>query len=61
MNALAKISLGNLLTMYDMPLAGDVKINGDKLGTQGETEKLKIEEDIQKLSESSMFMRTVKR
>ena len=60
-SALAKISLGNLLTLYDMPLAGDVKINGEKIGSQGEAEKLKIEEDIAKISESSMFMRTVKR
>lgn len=59
--ACAKITLGNLLTLFDMPLAGDVKINGEKIGTQGEAEKTKIEEEIKLMNESTMFMRTVKR
>lgn len=54
-NALSDIQLGLLLTRYDMPLAGNVKINGDAIKTYGEAEKLRVETEVKEMNPPSYF------
>jgi len=56
--ALCRIQLGDLLTIYDMPLPGGVKINGGGIKDRGIQERDKILEDIKAESKSSWFFMT---
>lgn len=56
----AKIQLGTLLTFADVPLPGNVKLNGDAIKTDGNEMLTKVEEQLKKQTVPAFF-RMVKR
>ena len=51
-----KVQLGNMVSLYDFTLPGNVKINGANLITQGQAEIKEVEEEIKGQSNSSFFI-----
>lgn len=53
--ALAKQQLGRMLTRYNMPLPGNVTMNGEAIKTEGDTEMDKIKEEIKAMNANTFF------
>ncbi|SRR6266403_105835 len=53
--ALSKQQLGRLLTRYNMPLPGNVQINGEAIKNEGDTEIDKIKEEIKAMNANTFF------
>ncbi len=57
----SKVQLGNMLSLYDFSLPGQVKINGANLVSQGQAEIKEVEEEVKNQNGSSSFFFMVKR